>query len=80
MQERRKAGRRSTFAAGTIIYNACESTTFCVVRDLSEVGARLEVASTEGIPETFRLLVSGAASTLSAKVTRRSPNELGVTF
>lgn len=52
----------------------------CVIRNISETGAALEVASPLGIPETFNLVISGDHSSRSCKVAWRKDKRIGVAF
>jgi hypothetical protein len=56
MEERRKVLRHRTFKAGHIAFNRA-GTIDCRVRNLSPIGACLEVASPLGIPDRFVLLI-----------------------
>lgn len=60
MDERRLPGqRRRTLKKGRVVLS--DTTVMdCLVRDLSEAGARLEFAAAVGLPEKFRLLVVGS--------------------
>lgn len=49
---------RRVFKAGRISFNAGHSTIDCTVRGLSDQGASLDVASTTGIPERFKLQIA----------------------
>lgn len=77
--ENRAAVRRRTLKGGRIIFNAGRSTIDCTVRNLSPKGARLEVTSVVGIPNTFDLQVSGDGLQ-PCRVAWRSLKELGVEF
>ncbi len=48
---------RRVFKAGRISFNAGHSTIDCTVRGLSDTGASLDVASTSGIPQRFKLQI-----------------------
>lgn len=48
---------RRVFKAGRISFNAGHSTIDCTVRGLSDTGASLDVASTAGIPQRFKLQI-----------------------
>src|SRR5579862_1921329 len=50
----------------------------CIVRNLSDGGACLEMATTVGIPPTFRLAFEDAS--LACRVIWRTQTSLGVTF
>ena len=64
MEERRKVQRHRTLKAGSISFNRAGGVD-CRVRNLSPVGACLEVASQIGIPDEF-VLVVGSRSPESA--------------
>jgi diguanylate cyclase (GGDEF)-like protein len=48
---------RRVFKAGRISFNAGHSTIDCTVRGISDTGASLDVASTAGIPQRFKLQI-----------------------
>jgi PilZ domain-containing protein len=52
----------------------------CVVRNISETGAALEVASPLGIPETFNLVISGDHTSRPCQVAWRKDKRIGVAF
>ena len=56
MQERRKVPRRRTLKAGSIAFNRAGGID-CRVRNLSPIGACLEVGSQIGIPDDFVLMI-----------------------
>jgi hypothetical protein len=56
--EKRKARRHRVFKAGTIEFG--RSAFSCVVRDRSDVGAKLDVPSLIGIPDQFVLVTDGS--------------------
>jgi PilZ domain len=77
--ERRKEPRHRTLKAGLIAFNRA-GTIECRVRNLSPVGACLEVTSQVGIPEEFLLLVEHDHMKKNCRVIWRKPNKLGVEF
>ena len=79
MVERRKIPRHRTLKAGSIVFNRAAGID-CRVRNLSPVGACLEVASQVGIPDDFVLLVENDHLKTSCHVIWRSPTRLGVEF
>jgi hypothetical protein len=56
---RRKSSQRKTFKTGMIITHDRFSTVNCVVRNVSEFGARVEVESAVLLPGQFELLFDG---------------------
>ncbi len=80
MQEQRQAIRKSSFVGGQAMFDDAKSTLFCLVRDISAQGARLEFADVASVPDEFDLRVNGKDGVYRAKVIWRRPNDLGVTF
>jgi len=52
----------------------------CVVRNISDTGAALDVASPLGIPAEFNLLLSGTRAHQRCRVVWRQEKRIGVTF
>ena len=77
--ENRQSQRRTTLKGGRIVFNAGRSTIDCKVRNLSGKGAKLQVASVVGIPDTFDLMLDGH-SRQPCRVAWRTLKELGVEF
>lgn len=77
--EKRAVPRHRVFKSGRIVFNAGRSTIDCSVRDLSTNGARLEVPTVVGIPNTFDLMLPGVARQ-PCRVAWRRLKELGVAF
>src|SRR3954447_16465227 len=73
--EKRKAPRHRVFKAGTIEFG--RSAFSCVVRDRSDVGAKLDVPSLIGIPDQFVLVTDG--SRFSCRVVWRA-RRIGIAF
>jgi hypothetical protein len=59
MSEQKFTPRGRTLLAGKIISNYGQSSIDCIVRQISDVGAVIEVESALGIPEHFHLLIPG---------------------
>jgi hypothetical protein len=76
---RRLAPRRRVFKGAKISFWGLRATIDCVVRDISETGARLSVESSVGIPETFHLSFDGAPMR-SCRLVWRKASQIGVTF
>lgn len=77
--ENRNTQRRTTLKGGRIVFNAGRSTITATVRNLSSKGAKLQVSSVVGIPETFDLILDGGARQ-PCRVVWRTLKELGVAF
>ena len=77
--DRRLSPRRIANIEAKIVFNAGRTERACIVRDLSEGGARLEVATVSGIPPTFDLIVPGRPPQ-PCRVAWRALKEMGVSY
>ena len=59
MEERRQESRHQTLTAGQIVFNNKRSVVDCLVRNLSDSGACLQVNESFDIPDEFELDVDG---------------------
>ena len=73
-----RAPRQRVLKAGTIEFSG--GTIDCVVRNISETGAALEVASPVGIPAEFNLMISGNTAKRPCQVVWVRDKRIGVTF
>jgi hypothetical protein len=78
-QEHRRTARRRVLKGARITLKGHVTAIDCVVRNLSDGGACLKVASPIGIPDTFDLVVD-AASVRHCRVVWRKATQIGVTF
>lgn len=78
MQQRNSQRRRSLIGA-QIISNNGFSTLDCLVRDISDTGARVKVENPISIPEQFSLVLSDGRSFV-ATVRWRRVDMIGVSF
>jgi PilZ domain-containing protein len=79
MTEKRSTPRQRTLKGGRIVFNNARSTFDCVIRNLSDKGARLEVASVIGMPDSFDLMLPDGTKR-ACQVIWRKPKEIGVAF
>jgi len=79
MEERRRTPRRRTLKGARIVFNDGRSTIDATVRNLSEDGANLRVASVVGIPDTFILQLSDGTQHACRAIWHKS-DEIGVSF
>ena len=77
--EKRLVPRRNTMIRAQIVFNGGRSQADCIIRNLSESGAKLEVASVRSIPQTFDLIAPGHRPH-PCRVAWRALKELGVEF
>jgi hypothetical protein len=78
LENNRIAPRHRTLKAGTIEFSG--STIDCVVRNISETGAALEVASPMGIPAEFNLVISSNIAKRTCRVVWVEDKRIGVAF
>jgi hypothetical protein len=77
--EKRLSPRRNTMIDAQIVYDQGRKRMPCIIRNLSESGAKLEVVKVIGIPPTFDLVAPGHRPH-ACRVVWRSLKELGVQF
>jgi hypothetical protein len=80
MSERRTAARQKSFLRGCIYFNNRRSSADCLIRDISETGARLIFSSTVALPDIVDLYVPQKEQTLRAHMQWRHGDEIGVAF
>jgi len=78
MNEQRAAARRRTFKAGTIEFGG--GGIKCVVKNMSNTGAGLEVVTPLFIPDRFTLLIPSAQFGRSCRVVWKGEKRIGVAF
>ena len=77
--ERRHFGRRQTCVHATIVARG-RSPIPCVMRDVSEGGALLQVAHPEWLPARFRLLIEANGFEADCEIAHRTDDAVGVCF
>ncbi|KKB10182.1 PilZ domain-containing protein [Devosia chinhatensis] len=78
-EDSRTEQRRRTLKGGKIVFNDGFSTFDCTIRNLSEGGAKLLVASPVGIPKRFRLALDDGRS-FDCETAWLGDGEIGVKF
>ncbi|HZY68593.1 MAG TPA: PilZ domain-containing protein [Devosia sp.] len=78
-RDNRETQRRPTLKGARVVFNGGRSTINCTVRNMSAKGAKLQVSSVVGIPDTFDLMLDGHARQ-PCRVVWRTLKELGVQF
>jgi PAS domain-containing protein len=80
MDERRKGQRSRAFRGGKILLNQKRSVIDCVIRNLSDDGACLQVQTTIGIPADFDLQIEGEATSRPCHLAWQTNTRVGVAF
>jgi two-component system, chemotaxis family, chemotaxis protein CheY len=80
LNNRRRHVRRRVVKGGQLVYAHGASTTECLIRDLSESGARIQVANAQDIPAEIVLSFDDGRASRPCMVKWRRNNELGVEF
>jgi len=80
MEERRKQSRRRVLKEGKIVFADGLRVLDCVIRDMSESGAKLLIANTVSLPDAFYLFEKSSSLLYPASVAWRQPNSIGVEF
>jgi hypothetical protein len=80
MQERRKQQRSRVFWAAKVSFNRRQSLLDCVVRDMSETGAKLAVTESAFVPREFELVIPKRAAAYQARIIWRQSDEVGIQF
>jgi PilZ domain len=74
-----RPSRRRVFKAAKIVFQNHAATIECTIRDLSQGGARLMVASAVGIPDFFELALPGEPMRPCRLIWRKAA-QIGVAF
>jgi hypothetical protein len=80
MSERRHAGRRKSFLRGLVYFDNKNGGLNCIVRDLSNDGARIIFSENVTLPDVIDLHIVQKKKTLRARVTWRRGSEIGLGF
>jgi hypothetical protein len=80
MGERRNSRRSKSFLRGFVYVSRKRGALACLVRDMSEKGARIIFSDTVTLPDIFDLYIPQREQTLRARVTWRRNDEIGLAF
>ena len=80
MPERRTTSRHKSFLQGRVYYNNHRSSVDCLVRDVSDTGAKLVFGEAVTLPDVVDLYLSNKDEVRRAKVQWRKGHEMGVDF
>ena len=79
LRDKRLSPRRITMIPAQIVFDSGRRRVDCIIRNLSEGGAKLEVATVLGLPPTFDLIAKGHRPH-ACRVAWRALREMGVQF
>ena len=77
---RRIAPRQKSFLQGRIFYNHRRASIDCLIRDLSDTGAKLKFSEAIVLPEVMELYIPHKDEFRRARVQWRAGGEIGVAF
>lgn len=80
MSERRGSRRSKSFLRGFVYVSRKRGALACLVRDLSEKGARIIFSDTVTLPDVVELYIPQREQTLRARVQWRRNDEIGLAF
>jgi hypothetical protein len=79
MAEQRSSPRLRTFKGGSIMFGSTAAID-CIIRNMSDTGAALEVENPVGIPDDFTLLIRPEIIKRNCQVVWRTKRRIGVRF
>lgn len=80
MIERRAHPRHKAFITGRIYFNNRLSSMDCILREVSEQGARLEFSESVALPDVFELYLPNKDEYFRARVIWRKGHDIGITW
>ena len=80
MSERRNSRRSKSFLRGLVYVSRKRGGLSCLIRDLSDKGARIVFSDTVTLPDTVELYIPQREQTLKARVSWRRNDEIGLAF
>jgi hypothetical protein len=80
MRDRRISTRQKSFLQGRIYFNNRRVSVDCLVRDVSDKGAKLVFSDVVTVPDIMELYLSNKEEVRRAKVQWRHGSEVGVAF
>jgi uncharacterized protein YceH (UPF0502 family) len=78
--ENRSHSRVRALMAGRIVFNKGRSSVDCVVRNITDAGAKLSVSAAANVPDQFELVLPHKRATRRARLIWRRLDEIGVAF
>src|SRR5829696_10231895 len=78
--EQRRAPRLRALIGARIVFNNGQATVDCLIRDVSETGAKLIISAPVPLPDRFELIIPQKGITRRVRVAWRRATEIGVRF
>ncbi|MBK8008231.1 MAG: PilZ domain-containing protein [Rhizobiales bacterium] len=80
MEERRHLPRHRTFLQGRVFYNNRHQSADCIIRELTDDGARLSFTDPVALPHAFELHIPNRDQTARVETEWNHGTEIGVSF
>jgi PilZ domain len=80
MIERRALVRHKTFIKGRIYFNNRLTSVDCIVRDMTDKGARLQVPESVAVPDVFEIYLPNKEEQFRAQAQWRKGDQIGVSW
>ncbi|KAB2883695.1 MAG: PilZ domain-containing protein [Pseudorhodoplanes sp.] len=80
IKDRRSTPRQKSFLQGRIYFNGRRSSADCLIRDITDAGARLRFSGSVTVPEVFELYIPNKQETLRAHIKWHRGDDVGVEF
>jgi len=80
MRDRRKHPRNRTYLGGQVVYDQRYCAIDCLVRNVSQAGARLVLAGPSIVPMEFDLVIRQKGQSRRVKLVWRNEADVGVQF
>jgi hypothetical protein len=80
MVERRRSLRQKSFLRGCVYFNKRRNAFDCLIRDISDEGARIIFSDTVSVPDVVDLYIPQKEQTVRARVQWRHGDEIGLAF
>lgn len=79
-KDHRRASRQRTLKGGRVVYGNFSLSCECLIRNMSDTGARLRIDRSIGIPSEFYLLIPAELRIAKAKMMWQKGDEIGIEF
>ena len=80
MDERRHMPRHRTFLQGRVFYNNRRQSADCIIRELTDEGARLSFTDPVALPHAFELHIPNRDQTIRVETVWNHGTDVGVSF